>query len=80
MFTDLPNAERRMELDELMVTVQTQIDLESETRTELERQLDAADSNDVRLRLEANIKCSDERMSLLANRMLRVMSAVQTID
>ena len=80
LFTDLPNAERRMELDELMVTVQTQIDLESETRTELERQLDAADSNDVRLRLEANIKCSDERMSLLANRMLRVMSAVQTID
>lgn len=80
LFTDLPNAERRVELDEMMVTVQTQIDLESETRTELERQLDAADSADVCARLEANIKCSDERMSLLANRMLRVMSAVQSID
>ena len=31
-------------------------------------------------RLEDNIKCSDERMSLLANRMLRVLSAVQTLD
>jgi hypothetical protein len=80
LFQDLPIEERKMELGELMMTVQTQIDLESDTRTELERQLDHAESVLVQARLETSIASSDERMSLLASRMLRVMSALQSSE
>lgn len=66
----------RAELDAMMSTVQTQIDLEAETRSELERQLDEA-GPDHRPRLNANIKYSDERMHDLAARMIRVVSALR---
>lgn len=42
LFKDLPLEQRRIELNQLMTNVQTQIDLESETRSDLERQLDEA--------------------------------------
>jgi hypothetical protein len=80
LFGDLPAEERMVELDQLMATVQNQIDLESETRTEFERQLEESDDIEARDRFEANIALSDERMSLLASRMLKAMSAVRTID
>ena len=66
----------RAELDAMMSTVQTHIDLEAETRSELERQLDEA-GPEHRPRLKANIKYSDERMHDLAARMIRVVSALR---
>eukprot|EP00039_Didymoeca_costata_P007704 m.102981 g.102981 ORF g.102981 m.102981 type:complete len:672 (-) comp13791_c0_seq1:1130-3145(-) len=79
LFKDLPLEQRRIELNQLMTNVQTQIDLESETRSDLERQLDEADSVQAQDRLRENIEFSDERMSQLADRILRVLSAIQTL-
>lgn len=42
LFADLPPEERREQLNELMGTVQSKIELEAETRTELEGQLEEA--------------------------------------
>lgn len=74
-----PLPESKAELDNLMATIQSHIDLEAETRADLERQLDEA-SQDEGARLLANIKYSDERMHALAARMIRVVSALRAVS
>jgi hypothetical protein len=51
--------------------IQNYIDLEEETRRELERQLERAPPEDKK-RLKANIKVSDERMEMLVQQMLKL--------
>lgn len=58
-----------------MQTIQSFIDLEEETRVDLERQLEQAVPRD-RSRLKANIKLSDDRMKTLVDQMLKLEGAL----
>eukprot|EP00051_Salpingoeca_urceolata_P015521 m.201613 g.201613 ORF g.201613 m.201613 type:complete len:728 (+) comp18424_c0_seq3:491-2674(+) len=80
LFEELPPAERLNELTQLLNTVQSQIDLEAETRGELEKQLHEAEAQEKRRRIKDNVSASDERRDLLYIRMLKCMSAIQECE
>lgn len=76
LYADLPASDRAAHLQELVTTVQKNIDLEEETRLEFERQLDDAATVEDRERLEENIRESENRRNVLGTRMIQVMSAI----
>ena len=63
LFSGLPAEERLAELNDLVVTLQGQVDMEAETQGELERQLDGARGRSEADRLRANIAASDRAIA-----------------
>eukprot|EP00045_Choanoeca_perplexa_P007389 m.66465 g.66465 ORF g.66465 m.66465 type:complete len:699 (+) comp14056_c0_seq1:3-2099(+) len=80
LFADLAPLDRRKELQGMLDTVVTQIELENETRHDLERQYKAAGSEASRKRLLANLDASEERSHLLHSRALKCAAAIADCD
>lgn len=80
LFAELPPQERSTQLAEMATSVQTHLDLEMETRADLERQLEDASDHDQIERLRANLSESDKRRDMLMMRLLHCMSAIQQAD
>eukprot|EP00053_Salpingoeca_punica_P017234 m.165405 g.165405 ORF g.165405 m.165405 type:complete len:695 (+) comp17157_c0_seq1:174-2258(+) len=71
---------RRKNLDNLLSIVKNQLELEDETRTDLERQLEETNDPVQKSRLIENIEESDGRRRQLALRMLGCISALKEVD
>ncbi|EDQ88727.1 uncharacterized protein MONBRDRAFT_25982 [Monosiga brevicollis MX1] len=80
LFPDLPPQQRRKELEDMLNTVAVQIELESETKQDLERQLRNATTVIAQSRLQDNIEKSTERSQVLHTRALKCVSAIAACE
>eukprot|EP00042_Codosiga_hollandica_P047896 m.526614 g.526614 ORF g.526614 m.526614 type:complete len:696 (-) comp57551_c0_seq4:962-3049(-) len=83
LFRDMPPLERQRHLADLVQTSQTLVDLEEETKIDLERQLEealnAGDSETVD-NIRANLAASEERMSIVWPRLVRCFDAQRVCE
>lgn len=80
LFGDLPPDKRRKELEQLLETVKVQLELETETHAELERQLREATRPPDISRLRSNVKASEERKDELNIRAFKCVAAITALE
>lgn len=83
LFADSPLLERRRLLADMVPEIQRQVDLEEETRGDLDRQMEEAvlanDTESIQ-HLAANIAASEERAEVLVKRFMRAANTLQLCE